>query len=40
VCVAQRGKTPLHHAAMKGHGDVIELLVNAGADVDREDKVQ
>ena len=39
ICLFQRGKTPLHHAAMKGHADVVELLLNSSADVNREDKV-
>ena len=31
----QVGSTPLHYAAGSGHGDAIELLVEAGADIDR-----
>ena len=29
------GGTPLHHAAWWGHGDVVELLLERGADLHR-----
>ena len=34
VCALQEGNTPLHYAAYKGHGEVVDTLVNAGATVD------
>ncbi len=29
----QNNKTPLHYAAPEGHMDIVELLINWGADV-------
>lgn len=37
--VKQRGNTALHHAAMNGHADIIAMLIDAGSDVDAQDKV-
>ena len=37
--LTQRGNTPVHHAAMKGHADIIKLLTEAGAEVNVQDKV-
>ena len=34
----QKRKTPLQHAAGKGHIDVVRLLVEVGADKDLADK--
>lgn len=31
------GRTPLHHAALGGHADVLEALVTAGANIDEAD---
>ena len=31
--VSRRGRTPLHDACKRGHSQVLELLVEAGADV-------
>ena len=31
-CAAPDGFTPLHHAAYKGHWEVAQLLIDAGAD--------
>jgi len=31
------GKIPLHVAAVKGHNDIIRVLLDAGADVDAGD---
>ena len=39
VCALQDGRTPLHCAAIKGHDEVVDTLVNAGATVDAIDKV-
>ena len=39
VCALQNGRTPLHWAASKGHGEVVDTLVNAGATVDVIDTV-
>lgn len=36
---SQDGRTPLSHAAEKGHLDVVTLLVEAGADLNAVDKV-
>lgn len=33
------GGTPLHAAAMKGHADVVAMLVEAGAAVDAKERV-
>lgn len=32
------GATALHHAAFNGHRDIVELLLNAGADINARDK--
>lgn len=32
------GKTPLHLAAESGHRDMVQILVDAGADIDAEDE--
>ena len=32
-----QGPTPLHHAAMYGHPDVVRMLLNRGADPSAED---
>ncbi|OBT82969.1 hypothetical protein VE02_08466 [Pseudogymnoascus sp. 03VT05] len=32
------GQTPLHHAAMKGHADIVQTLLDHGADHEVEDK--
>ena len=34
VLFAQDGVSPLYAASFKGHSDVVQLLVNAGANVD------
>ena len=34
-----RGRTALITASLKGHKEVVEMLLSAGADVDRQDYV-
>ena len=39
LCVKNSvGETPLHIAAMKGHKEIIQLLVTEGANIEVEDK--
>ena len=35
----QNGTTPLSLASQKGHKDIVEVLLNHGAEVDLPDKV-
>jgi ankyrin repeat protein len=35
----QKARTALHHAALKGHGDVVEALLKAACNTDIQDKV-
>jgi ankyrin repeat protein len=35
---ADDGSTPLHHAAWKGHAEVAALLLDAGADVNAQNR--
>ena len=35
----QAGYTPLHHAAGRGHGDIMDALITAGAKVDSTNNV-
>ena len=35
----QLGRTALHEAAIKGHAQVVEILIRSGADVNALDKV-
>ena len=37
--ITQFGYTPLHEAACYGHVEVVEVLVNAGADVNIKENV-
>ena len=37
---SQDGLTPLHWAAMRGHAEIVEALLEAGADKDAKTKVQ
>ena len=39
-CAPQNGATPLYVAAQKGHVQVVEALVQAGADKDAPTKVR
>ena len=34
-----RGNLPLHHAAMKGHADIMQILIDAKSEIDTQDKV-
>ena len=36
--VSRRGRTPLHDACKSGHSQVVELLVEAGADIAAQDE--
>ena len=36
----QNGSTPLTFAAENGHKDVVKLLVESGANIDRQNKVR
>ena len=38
--VAQKGETPLHHAAIEGHEAAIKALMAAEADVNAKDQVR
>ena len=38
-CILQTKKTALHYSAYNGHVSVVEILVNAGADVNAIDGV-
>ena len=39
TCIIQVAKcTPLHHAASKGHTNIVSLLVDHGAGVDKKSK--
>ena len=41
LCVAlQNGQTPLHHAASKGHVDIISELLKYGGDPEINDRVR
>jgi len=33
------GNLPLHHASMKGHTDIVKLLLDSGSELDAQDKV-
>ena len=35
----RKDSTPLHHAALKGQKEVVELLIEKGADVNAKDDV-
>ena len=35
---SRRGRAPLHDASKRGHSEVVELLVEAGADIAAQDE--
>ena len=35
----QDHQTPLHRATMRGHTDIVKILIEKGADVNAKDKV-
>ena len=35
VSLMQRGKTPLYFTSQSGHTDVVELLLDGGADINK-----
>ena len=35
--VSQEGSTALHHASSMGHMEIVQLLVDMGADIDLKD---
>ncbi|PNH01635.1 Ankyrin-1 [Tetrabaena socialis] len=39
LCCTQEGRAPLHTAVVGGHKEAVEVMINAGADVDVKDKV-
>ena len=39
VCCAKAGKTALHVAAMHGHTDIVDLILQNAVDVDHTDRV-
>jgi ankyrin repeat protein len=43
VCILylkfQRDNLPLHHAAMKGHADIVQTLLDAGSEINAQEKV-
>lgn len=36
---SQYGRSPLHLAAYRGHGEVVQILLRAGCDLDIQDDV-
>ena len=38
--IAQNGRTPYHISAKKGHKECLELLIQAGCDVNQPDKAR
>ena len=39
MAAIQKGRTLLHQASLKGHKEVVELLLGRHADADKADKV-
>ena len=38
-CIIQDGRTPLMAASFKGHADIVQLLIEAKAQVDTQEEV-
>ena len=37
--IFQRGNLAIHHAAMKGHADIVQKLIDAGSEINVQEKV-
>ena len=39
ICLIQDGRTALYIASQEGHTEIVEILLNRGADISHPDKV-